>query len=287
MSRIQDALLGDKAYGVGVQTPLIDLRNNGYMGYSADMTTWVSQQQYVRRNVFCLLLEAPRGFQSLPNPEYWVGTLRALVELHALKITGLTQGLTVETAETPAGGGGQMHEDPTNVTEARSQVTFGWNEKYGMPIQRFHGGWIRYLIMDPNSKFAAINTIRGNNVTDLLADMYAATMIFIEPDPTHTKVVKSWLGANMWPKSNGEVTGERDVTTGGEAVNYDIEYAGILQFGDGIDAFAQKLLDAISLSGANPYNRAAFVDGISADVAAQSVGYSNGISDLASTAVNV
>ena len=288
MSRVTNAILQPgKAFAAGHQNPMVDLSYGGQMGYAPDLTEWVSNQQYVRRNLICLLVEAPKGFQYLPNPEYWVATLRSLVELHAISIEGLNATLTVETAETPVGGAGQMHEDFVDVKEERSQPTFKWNEKYGMPVANFLRGWITHLLMDPASKFANIATFSGKRPSDMLADMYAMTCAFIEPDPTHTKVMKSWLVTNMWPKGTGEITGRRDLTAQGEAVTYDVGFTGIAQYGLGVDAFSQRLLDGINITGANPYNRAAFIDKISADILATKKGYENNVEGLGEQAIRV
>lgn len=288
MSRIQNAILqAGSAFGSGVNAPMVDLQHGGQMGFAPDYTEYVNNQAYVKKNLICVLVEAPKGFQYLPNPDVWVGTLRSLVEMHAMSIEGLNAGLEVDVAENAVGGGGQMQEDFTDVKETRSQPVFRFTEKYGMPIARFMRGWITNLMMDPNTKVANIATLSGSKPTDMLADMYSATMLFIEPDPLHGKVVKSWLGTNMFPKGTGEITGRRDLTSASETTSYDINFTGIFQFGLGVDAFAQKILDGMSLVGANPYNRAAFIDNISADVAAMKKSYGQGISDLASAAVKV
>jgi hypothetical protein len=286
MSRIAQTLMPDGyAFGQGVNIPIADLQFSGQMGYAPDLTEWVGNQAYVRRNLIALLVEAPTAFSDLPNPDYWVGTLRALVELHPLSITGLQSTLTVDTVDgNPVGGGGQVQEEFTDVKESRSQPQFRWNEKYGMPINRFLRGWIQYCIMDPNSKVASINTIAGNNVTDMLPDRYTMTVAFLEPDPTHTKINKSWLVTNMFPKSSGEVTGQRDLNAGGEIVAYDVEFAGIAQFGLGVDAFCQMLLNGINITGANPYERAPFVDQIAADVQAAGASYNQNVLDTAAGA---
>lgn len=288
MTRVADAVLPSNiAWAQGHQNPMLDVRYGGMMGYAADLTQWVSNQAYVRRNLITILVEAPSGFALLPNPEYWVGTLRALVELHPLSVDGLQGGLEVDAQDTaPVGGAGEMHQDFVNVTRQRSTPVFRWNEKYGMPIFNFLHGWITQLMMDPDSKVAAVATT-GSRPNDMLADVYSATMLFIEPDPTHTKVVKAWLCTNMWPHGTGENTGRRELTAAGEPVNYDITFSAITQRGLGVDAFAQQILDSVNITGANPMNRAAFVNAISADVAATSQGYKAGVSTLANSAVKV
>lgn len=288
MSRLANALLQTgTAYGVGHQAPMVDLQFGGQMGYAQDLSEWVSNAAYVRRNLICLLVEAPKGFNYLPNSPQWIATLRSLVELHPLSIDGLNAGLEVEIASNPFGGGGQMQEDFTDVKETQSRPVFRWAEKYGMPIAHFFRGWITNLLMDPNTKFAAVATLGGLKPTDMLPDQYAATMIFIEPDPTHTKVVKSWLVTNMFPQGTGEITGRRDITQANETPTYDINFTGIAQFGLGVDAFAQKLLDGISLTGANPHTRPAFVDNITADILATKKGYADGVQTMGAQALRV
>lgn len=287
MSRVAQAILQPGvAYNRGHQSPMIDLQYGGQMGYSNDLTEWVSNQQYIRRNLIPLLIEAPRGFQYLPNPDYWVATLRSLVELHALSIDGLNATLSVETTETPVGGAGQLQSDFTDVKEAVSNPVFNWNEKYGMPISNFLRGWIEQLMMNANTKFAGIATL-GARPADMLADMYTMTMAFIEPDPTHTKVVKSWLVTNMFPKNSGDITGKRDITSAGDKQDYSVEFTGVAQFGLGVDAFSQRLLDGINITGANPTMRPAFVQSIQADILATRKGYQNGVETLGAQAIIV
>ena len=287
MSRLTNAILANTtSYAHGHNAPMVDLQNGGQMGFSPDLASWVSNQAYVRRNLICLLVEAPKGFNLLPDPASWIATLRSLVELHPLSIDGLNAGLEVEFASNPVGGGGQMHEDFTDVKETQSSPVFRWGEKYGMPVASFFRGWITNLVMDPNSKVANVATL-ATKPTDLLSDQTAATMIFIEPDPTFTKVVKSWLVTNMMPKGTGEIVGRRDLTQAADATTYDITFTGIAQFGVGVDAFAQTLLSAISLTGANPQNRPAFVNAITADILATKSSYANNVTAQAAAAVQV
>ena len=288
MARLTDAILqNNQAFAAGRQNPMIDLSKGGQMGFAPDYTQWVSNQSYIRRNLFCLLVEAPRGFNFLQNGDKYVGVLKSLVELHALSIDGLNAGLEVETSETPVGGGGQVQQHFTNVTEARSNPVFRFDEKYGMPVASFFRSWITHLMMDPHSKVANIGTLSGNKPTDMLADMYSATMLFIEPDPTHTKVVKSWLCTNMFPTGTGEIVGRRDLTQAGEQTTYDITFTALSQFGLGVDQFAQQMLDGINITGANPYLRPAFISQIAADVRAAANGYEQQVESLGSSSLRV
>lgn len=288
MSRLTDAILSaNKAYSAGLKAPMLDLKNGGQMGFAPDFSQYISTQSYIRRNMFCLLLEAPKGFKFLQDGESYIATLKALVELHASTIDGLSSGLSVQTSETPVGGSGQVMEHVTNVTEEVSKPSFGFVEKYGMPVSNFFRQWITMLLMDPYTKTANINTLAGGKPTDMLADIYSATMIFIETDPTHSKVQKAWLCTNMFPKSNGEVTGKRDLTSAGEEVTHSIEFSALTQTGVGVIQLAQQLLDGISIVGANPYLRPAFISDIEADVRAAANGFESQVEKLGSEAVKL
>ena len=285
MGRLTDALLEGRAFSKGATQPMLDLVHGGQLGFAPDLSEWVSNQNYVRKNMFCLLVEAPKFFLAMPDPDKWTATLKALVELHPRSIDGLNAALTVETAETPVGGSGEVQEEVTDVKQARSQPVFTFDEKYGRPIQTFLSDWIRYGLMDPNSKIANVGTLAANRPNDMLADNYAATMIFIEPDPTHRKVVKSWLCTNMFPKGTGDIVGKRDITSGSELLSLSIEFTALSQYNLGSNVLAQALLDNINITNANPYLRPAFVDGITADVNAGASGYRAEAEKLGTTAL--
>lgn len=284
MSRLPDAI-ATTGFSVG-RTTQLDLRNGGMFGWSPDLTQWVSNQSYIQKNLVAILLEAPLGFQYLQDPAFWNGALKALIETQPKSIEGFNSGLTVETAETPVGGAGEQQQDPTNVTRARTEPVFAYTEKYGRPIQSMIEEWIRMLIMDPDSKVPGISTIAGTRPTDQLADMYGATILTFEPDPTHTKVDKAWLSTNFYPLSTGDITGRRDLTTAGTQNDLSITFSAITQTGAGVRQFAQSILDQFNLVGANPNNRPAFLQAINPDVAAAAGGsYQRGIETLGNTAL--
>lgn len=282
-----DATLNGQAYSwhANNNKSMLDLKYGGQFGWSPDLTQWVSNQAYVRRNLVCILLEAPGFFQYMTNPNKWVESLKALVELHPKTIDGLKGGLEVETEEHAVGGAGEMQEEVVNVKRERSSVTFTFTEKYGMPIQTFLYNWITYGIMDPDTKYALVSTVGSNVPTDMLADMYSMTCLFFEPDPTHKKVIKSWITTNMFPKGTGEIEGKRDLASGTELSELSIEFGGISQFNLGTNVMAQKILDSINLTNANPYLRPAFVQNPSSLVSSATDGYADGINNLSNIAI--
>lgn len=286
MGRLTDALMTGQAFSRGRATPQLDLQYGGQNGWAPNLAEWVSTTHYVRKNLVCLLLEAPKGFSMMPDPAFWISALKSMVEVHAKTIEGFQTGLTVETSTTAVSGGGEMFQDVTNVTRNRVEPVFTFTDMYGRPIQHFLHDWITYLIADPDSKVPMLSTIAGLKPNDQLADMYSATMLFYEPDPTHTKVAKAWLTTNMYPLSTGDITGKRDLTSAGELSELSITFSGVTQTGLGVVAFAQTLLDRINIANANPNLRNAFMDDITADVSGNmQAGYKGTAEDLGADVV--
>jgi hypothetical protein len=222
----------------------------------------------------------------MPDSGTWVQTLKAMFELHARTIEGFNAGLTVEPVEHAMGGGGEMFQEFVDVKRARSEPQITLTEKYGRPFQTFLHQWIQYGLADPDTKYALVGTLE-DYPEDMLADRYAASAIFIEPDPTHRKVVKAWLTTNMWPLSTGDIVGKKDQTSGSELTDLNITFAGISQVGYGVDLYAQEILNSINITRANPYLRPAFISGKDSHVAAAATsGYQEGVDNLAAATIN-
>ena len=284
MSRQENALLGQKAFGANMTAPMLDPTYGGQFGYAPVLKEWISNQAYVRKNLIPILLESPKFFTRMPDPSKWVDTLKRLVETSARTIEGLRGGLTVEWDEHPIGGAGEMQQEFTDVKRARSEPVFTFVERYGMPIQTFLYHWITYGMADPETKYALSGTL-DNAPSDMLADEYTMSMAFIEPDATGRKVMKSWVSANMAPKGTGDIDGKRDQTTASELLTLTIEFTALTQFNLGTNVFAQSLLDQIVMTSANPYLRPSFIDQVSPDVQASSVGFKTGVHELAASRV--
>ena len=284
MSRLSDALLTG-AYQKDQNAPMLNVQYGGQGGWAPNLSEWVSNQAYVSRPVTCILLEPPKLFTVLPDSAKWIAALKALFELHPKTIEGLSSGLKVDFEEHDVGGAGEKQQEVVNVTRERSQPKHSYVDKYGRPIQTLLDYWIRYGMMDPDTKFALAGTLGNSNVKDLLADWMTASALYYEPDPLHQKVQKAWLCTNMMPMGNGDITGKRDLTGSQEMSNLDIEFTAITQTGLGVNAFAQTILDSIKTTHADPSMKASFITGISADVSAVAGGYKSWTETVGSTSV--
>lgn len=284
MSRLTDALMTG-GYTRDIDRPMLDLKNGGQHGWSPNLVEWTSNQAYVSRPLHCIVLEAPKMFSVMPDSAKWTQSLKSMFELHAYAIEGFNAELKVETDTHDVGGAGEKQHEVVNVTREASTPKFTFIEKYGRPIQTLLDYWIRYGLMDPETKFALLGTLGKDTVKDMLADWYSATCLFVVPDPLHKTVDKAWLTTNMFPTTTGAITGKRDLKSGQEILTLDIEFTGISQFGLGVNKFAQQILDNINTTNADPFMRPSFVTEVGSDVAAAANGYEPGLEKLGTDAV--
>lgn len=288
MKRTEHTLLSnDKAYAIGSSHPMLDLRRGNHMGYAPDHLELISSAAHVRKPIVPVLLRAPSGFMLLPNPEYWIGTLKALMEEGFISFDGLRTGREYSFVNTPVGGAGEEQEDVSDAKIPRSEITYNFRERYGCAIQRFWQGYGDMLMMHPETKYAAIATT-GNAPTDMLPDRYTFAMLYYEPDATHTKAINAWLGEYMMPRLSGFIEGKRDMTAGGESVDHQIGFTGVFQSNTaGVLQLAQSILNATNITGANPNYRPAAHDSVNPYVQDQATGYGDHIERIRATNINL
>lgn len=286
MSRLANTIMENRAFNKHGTAAMVNPTQGGQFGHAPEYQSYVSSAAYVGRNLIAILIDAPRGFQDLEDPQHWVSTLKNLVELSAKSIDGLKGTLSVEHIETPFGGAGEVQQDISNVTRERSAPVFTWTEKYGKAVSAFLNGWVLNLIMDPETKYPRV-VKNAKKPVDLLPDYTGMTVLFLEPDPTHTKVITAWLSTNMRPTGQvAEISGKRDLTAPGEGKEYPVEFTALTQVGEGVNRFAQEMLDLMTLTGANPNLREAFVSTIDADVKAGDNGYAEQIDTAARSTIS-
>lgn len=300
LKSVTDLLLGEgKGYAREANTGLkqrtqLYAGKGGQFGWAPNYDEWIGNQAYVTRPLVCILLRAPRVFSILPDQHLWIGTLKGLLELHAKTIDGFNATMTVQTVDTPFGGGGEVQHEFVNVTREASKPSFTFIEKYGRPVSQFLEYWISYGMMSNETKFAMASALFPDSdvePTDLLADWYTATCLFMEPDPLHKTVNKAWITGNMFPLTGGEIRAKRDLTSDQEILELNVEFSGLSQYGLGVNDFAQKVLDQINKNRADPYMRpATWGSGsdalMGADVSSLTdIGYKEGLEKVGTTAI--
>lgn len=284
MTRVAEALLGGQAQGQGVNNDMLDLSYGGQMGYANNLSEWVSNAAYVRRHIFPILVAQPSFFNQSVHAQKLTDQLRALIERHPTRIEGLNSTVEVEFGETPVGGAGEVQEEVTNTRRNRSTPTFSYFEKYGRPIQNFLEWWITFGLMDPDTKIANVGTL-ASAPDDMLPDRYTMTVLFIEPDAVHGKAAKSWLCANMMPKGTGEIIGSADRASAMNLQELSIEFTALTQRSNGVDYWAQQIMNTIKITGANPYMREAFYQQLTGEVERANTGYAKSVEDVRDAAI--
>jgi len=264
MSKITDSIF-DKNTAYAGHSPALDLKYGGQDGYMSRIgrvgddgkyySEWISNQAYVKNNIIAVVMKYPKFFDYMPDAEKLIAAYKALIELHPLTIDGLTSGLTVETDEHPVGAAGEMQEEITKVTRARSTVSFTYKEKAGKSIQKFVDMIIRYGYMDPDVLKPLVIQYMDDfkdQIKLYTPEFYTGTVLFIEPDITKTTVVDAWLTTNMFFKGNGDRTGKRDIRSAGELLDLTLETSGITLNNESILGLADDVLGNLSILNLTP-----------------------------------
>jgi hypothetical protein len=145
----------------------------------SDVFKWVANQAYCPRNLLAFVIR--NGIPEAVADETIVAdTVRCLLELHAQEISGLNTGFS--------------HASPRE-----KQVKFKFIEKYGRPIDSFLTWWY-------DKYQTAWN--RGDVGDDGTLDV-----MFLEPDPTHTKVTHAIYMYRMRPIEYSGIESKRDLYT--------------------------------------------------------------------------
>jgi len=262
MSRVKDAIMAKgKAYAGS--SPVANLSYGGQGGHTAaigrigvdgkNYGEWISNQAYVRQNVIPIVLDYPKAFDYMPDAQMWIDAYDALMTLHPISIDGLQSGLTVEFDEQAIGGAGEMQEDYTKVSRARTTLSKTYKEKSGKAIQRYIDMVIRYLYSDPDVEKPLVTNLVPDSFGGIYTpDFYTGTHLYIEPDITQTKVVDAWLCSNIMFKGNGDRTGKRDIHTARETLDLSIELTSITMNNEAVLKLAETMLAQLNTLTANP-----------------------------------
>lgn len=270
MANIRDRILSGN-FANNSTTPMVNAMEGGQNGPSLNLGKYVNNAAYVKRNVIARVVEFPRWVEYMEEPAIWRKAIKTFFEVHT-QISGLNKGLQAEFTEQQLGSTNHVQYDLARVTEEQSEVTHSTPDKYGKVYQHLFSTWLRYGMQDPETRLPLISVI-NDTVPDLLPDMYSATVLYFEPDPTHRHIQDAYLITNMAPRSNGPDEARKDLSAGGELNELAIAFTGLQQTNLGVKQFAKEVLDTMNLGSMNPDTRKAFISEVSADALATPGGY--------------
>lgn len=281
MQRFQDKTLTGREMRPTGFGQRVNLNVQGPNGYLLDMAYGVSYTDYVKNPWIFKMVRAPRGFQFIPDGDYFTAAYKTLIETWMQSWDGINMTLSTSVDETQIGHSGEVFETPTKVMRARTNLTSTIVEKDGKPVIEFLEALTRMFIMDPEVGHPLLSGINAN-ATDRLNDMFACDLIAYEPDKTYTKVQNAVFLANVFPKNEiGENLGSRQIQQPGGTVAYNLNWANWQKTGYAVKRLAQQFMDAARVTGIDPGLTPLHVNGVDAEVArANQFGYTDQIQQL-------
>lgn len=288
MTNFAKNLLHDQSYLKGTKGYAVDASKGGQFGFMIDIGNYINNSPYVGRDVIPILMQYPKAYDLFDKDtrDTLVRMLKSLIEVNAKSITGLRSTLATEWMSVEVGGAGEIQQELSNVTRERSAPSYTWHEVDGCAIGRFWEWNIEMLGMDANSKYPNI-IAEGFPITTLLADMTRFVTLYIEPDRTGQYAIDAYLCANMFPQSAGDRESLRELTSAKQGRDITVEFTALTQRGYGVIALAQKFLDAINYTGANPQYQPAAVDVVDQNIQAMKSGYTDQVHRLGAQAITI
>jgi hypothetical protein len=198
----------------------------------------ITNNVYQGRNIIAVLVRGTR--ESLFEPNF-NESLKALVELHPIKIKGLRTGFKI----------GELSKTQTRVMATASVADFTWLERQDRVIDTTMHHWgDRY-----NDYLLDEEQARDNRSYKAKISLQDVTIdvVFFETDATHTRVLAAWKGMNLRPVHYTGLLSARDVggyPFGNQCVTATLD--GTYVRNPAVLAEAQALLDGVRLQCANP-----------------------------------
>jgi len=247
MAKIADRYLEKhKAYNNSdVRIP--DLRHGGQFGYAPNLSEVISTTPFTRY---------PGMFNILPDGDIWKKTLKFLIEVHPKSVTGFNATITLTTASVPIDPSGAEMTPVNDATIEHSKITYTYPMDFvGEPIKAYMREFIRLGIWDPILNRPLISTLGLDNVPDdWTLDMYSWDIIAIEPDVHFRHAVKAWEMFGCHFLTSGPIVGSKDPLNAKNVDELSFESTGTDESNYGTRAVAQKIMNEIKITDANPYN---------------------------------
>lgn len=256
-----DHLIQSGGFATGAHNTMVDFSHGGQYGFGRDLVNWVADTPHVPQHTIFFLLETPAGFRYLEDPAKMTAALKNLIEVRAETFEGIDLQTTAEFGSRTFGRDGQNMEYLTRTQRAQPNPSITFPSTSGNGIPKYWQFYMHELMKNPETDVPNVVSRGRVTSTDWTADKYTFSVLAVEPDITMTQVVSSAIIFGMMPKSSGERTLRRAVAEANEQTSTTIEFTGIMETGDQIDAYAQTFLDRASRDTTDPNRRPSFLAG--------------------------
>lgn len=261
-------------YGRQTHTGAVKISQAGSVNFAAAITNIAGNTPYVGRPLRCSIMNYPRGFNYLPNALDMREALRQMIEISAHRISGISSGLTPETAQVDAGNSGEKYTVYTGMTREISTPEFEWPELNGFVVSRYWEYYYRMLIADENTKRPGVVALSNGPKAASEWDntFHSFDVLFWEADPLGLEPTKAWLCAGMSPTSSVPVEGNFEIGRIGETKTVTMAFNAVTEVGLGVMQMAQNEINRMKREGVSTSELKTLHTGMSEDVKATNVG---------------
>lgn len=264
---VQEQIAGRSFSGVdnGPKASLLYGAQNGFapiLGGKAlngeTIEEWASNSAYVTSDLIVIPLSTPAFFKEFGKDQEkylrrtWVEVMSTL----PTTIEGLTSTLTVENDTVSYGASGNLvMKEHTKITKAESNIVNNYVERQGLPINEFLEFLIRYGVGNEYTQTPQIASVQGVRKKfkgkTRLQSYYTGSAMYVELDAMKVNVVKAYYAVAMRPQTGGEIVSKRDQASAKEITRYSVPIDAMTDSNDAIKAFAQLLVDKMSIFNVN------------------------------------
>ena len=191
-----------------------------------------------------VLLTAPTMWDQYPLAKQ---TLKALMEMHAKSVTGISFGYTMNFAETPSGHDGQQLPMPTNTQRTAVSPSFTWPELYGNIVWNLHYKWLTD-IQHPDTQVSHLSAnFSDENIPPWLLSTISASFIAIQPDPTGIpdRIIDAAVYTAVMPTETGDLGIKREINSA-ESPDRSVTYKSIVQHNSNTRELGRLVLKAMN-----------------------------------------
>lgn len=266
MSQFNEALLFNKASELGAVQfgNIANIQEGAQVGVGPRTLQIDAATPLIFNPAIIVMLTAPTMWDAYPTAK---NILKALFEMHAKSVSGLSFGYTLNFADTPNGHDGQVLSMPTNSQRTQVSPNFTWPEVYGNIVWNLHYKWIMD-IQHPDTQVSHLaSNLADENMPAWLLSTISASFIAIQPDPTGVpdRIIDASVYTAVMPTETGDLGIKREINSA-EHHDRSITYKALVQHNDNTRELGRIVLKAMNAHKPN-FQKASTFTGVESSLA--------------------